>query len=87
MRQSGPLRRISRPTRAIPPTLPTPASTSKAFIKGVSEALPNVEITFDPFHLIQQMNDALSKVRAEEAQIYPEMMKGSRYAYLRTRKT
>ncbi|SDE59195.1 Transposase [Desulfuromonas thiophila] len=53
----------------------------------MSEALPNVEITFDPFHLIQQMNDALSKVRAEEAQIYPEMMKGSRYAYLRTRKT
>ena len=56
---------------------------SKAFIKGVNEALPNAEITFDPFHLIQHMNDALSKVRAEEARLYPEMMKGSRYAFLK----
>ncbi len=32
---------------------------SKAFIKGIREALPNAEITFDPFHLIQAMNDAL----------------------------
>ena len=56
---------------------------SKAFIKGVNEALPNAEITFDPFHLIQHMNDALGKVRAEEARLYPEMMKGSRYAFLK----
>lgn len=56
---------------------------SKAFIKGVTEALPNAEITFDPFHLIKHMNDALSKVRAEEAKFYPEMMKGSRYAFLK----
>ena len=56
---------------------------SKAFIKGVNEALPNAEITFDPFHLIQLMNNALGKVRAEEARLYPEMMKGSRYAFLK----
>jgi transposase len=56
---------------------------SKAFIKGVNEALPNAEITFDPFHLIQRMNDALSQVRAEEAGFYPDMMKGSRYAFLK----
>jgi transposase len=56
---------------------------SKAFIKGVNEALPSAEITFDPFHLIQHMNDALGKVRAEEAQLYPEIMKGSRYAFLK----
>lgn len=56
---------------------------SKAFIKGVSEALPNAEITFDPFHLIQLMNKALGQVRAEEARLYPEMMKGSRYAFLK----
>lgn len=56
---------------------------SKAFIKGVSEALPNAEITFDPFHLIKHMNDALSQVRAEEAKLYPEMMKASRYAFLK----
>jgi transposase len=56
---------------------------SKAFIKGVKEALPHAEITFDPFHLIQLMNDALSKVRAEEARLYPDQMKGSRYAFLK----
>lgn len=56
---------------------------SKAFIKGVNESLPNAEITFDSFHLIKHMNDALSQVRAEEARFYPEMMKGSRYAFLK----
>ena len=56
---------------------------SKAFIKGVNETLPNAAITFDPFHLIKHMNDALGQVRAEEAKSYPEMMKGSRYAFLK----
>jgi transposase len=56
---------------------------SKAFIKGVTEALPNAEITFDPFHLVQLMNDALGKVRAEEARLFPELLHGSRYAFLK----
>jgi transposase len=56
---------------------------SKAFIKGIKEALPNAEITFDPFHLIQHMNDALGKVRAEEARLFPELLKGSRFAFLK----
>lgn len=56
---------------------------SKAFIKGIKEQLPNAEITFDPFHLIKLMNDALGKVRSEEAQLYPDLMKGSRYAFLK----
>ena len=56
---------------------------SKAFIKGIKEALPNAEITFDPFHLIQLMNDALGSVRAEEARLFPDLLKGSRYAFLK----
>jgi transposase len=56
---------------------------SKAFIKGIREAMPNAEITFDPFHLIQLMNDALGKVRAEEARLFPELLHGSRYAFLK----
>ena len=56
---------------------------SKAFIKGVHEELPNAEITFDPFHLIKIMNEALSQVRSEESRLFPEMMKGSRYAFLK----
>lgn len=56
---------------------------SKAFIKGIKEALPNAEITFDPFHLIQIMNDALGSVRAGEARLIPELLKGSRSAFLK----
>ena len=56
---------------------------SQAFIKGVTEVFPNAQITFDPFHLIQIMNKALGQVRAEEAKLFPEVLKGSRYAFLK----
>ncbi len=56
---------------------------SQAFIKGVGKALPNAVMTFDPFHLIKHMNDAVSQVRAEEAKLYPDLMKGSRYSFLK----
>ncbi len=55
---------------------------SKAFINGDKEGLPNAEITFDPSHLIKNMNDALRNVRTEEAKLFPEDIKGSRYAFL-----
>ena len=56
---------------------------SKAFIKGIKEELPNAEITFDPFHVIQLMNKALGSVRAEEAKLFPDLLKGSRYSFLK----
>lgn len=56
---------------------------SAAFIKGVKEQLPNAETTFDPFHVIKLMNDALAKVRAEEARLFPEILKKSRYLFLK----
>lgn len=56
---------------------------SKAFIKGITEQLPNAEITFDRFHLMKAMNDALGQVRSDEAQCYPELLKGSRYVFLK----
>jgi transposase len=56
---------------------------SKAFIKGITEQLPNAEITFDRFHLIKAMNDALSQVRSDEAKCYPDLLKGSRYVFLK----
>lgn len=56
---------------------------SKAFIKGIRETLPNAEITFDPFHLIQIMNDALGKVRSKEARIFPDLLKNSGYVLLK----
>jgi transposase len=56
---------------------------SKAFIKGVKEQLPNAEVTFDKFHLIKLMNDALGKVRAEEARQFPEALKKCRFLFLK----
>lgn len=48
---------------------------SAAFIKGVKEQLPKAETTFDPFHVIKLMNDSLAKIRAEEARLFPEILK------------
>jgi len=56
---------------------------SNAFIKGVKEQLPNAETTFDPFHVIKLMNDSLSKIRSEEARLFPEILKKSRYLFLK----
>lgn len=56
---------------------------SKAFIKGVKEQLPNAVTTFDKFHLIKLMNEALGKVRAEEARQFPEFLKKTRYLLLK----
>lgn len=56
---------------------------SKAFIKGINEQLPNAVTTFDKFHLTALMNDAMGKVRAEEAKQFPVFLKKSRYLFLR----
>ena len=56
---------------------------SKGFIKGIKEQLPHAVITFDKFHLIKLMNDALAKIRAEEAREFPEFLKKSRYLFLK----
>lgn len=46
--------------------------------KGLSETCPNAAITVDKFHLIKLMKDALANVRAEEARLFPELLKGTR---------
>lgn len=56
---------------------------SKAFIKGVKEQLPNAVVTFDKFHLIKLMNESLGKIRAEEARLFPDALKKSRYLFLK----
>ena len=56
---------------------------SKGFIKGIKDQLPHAVITFDKFHLIKLMNDALAKIRAEEAREFPEFLKKSRYLFLK----
>jgi len=55
---------------------------SPAFIKGVSENLPNAEITFDKFHLIKVLNEAVDNVRREEQKTNPILIH-SRYVFLK----
>ena len=55
---------------------------SAAFISGLSEQLPNAQLTFDNFHLMQLLGDAVDQVRREEQRTHPEL-KGSRYVWLK----
>ena len=55
---------------------------SAAFVKGVTESLPDAEITFDKFHVSQIIHAAVDRTRREERAEYPEL-KGWRYALLR----
>jgi transposase len=55
---------------------------SPAFIKGVAENLPNAAITFDKFHAVKIVNDAVEKVRRAE-QKSQSLLRGTRYIWLR----
>lgn len=55
---------------------------SPAFIKGVKENLPNAEITFDKFHVLKIINEAVDKVRREEVKDNP-ILSGKRYIFLK----
>ena len=43
---------------------------SPAFIKGVSQELPNARITFDKFHVVWHANVAVDKMRRIEQQTF-----------------
>jgi transposase len=55
---------------------------SPAFIKGIQEHLPNASITFDRFHVMKLMNEALDKVRKSE-RVSNEELKNTRYIWLK----
>jgi transposase len=55
---------------------------SRAFIKGIQENLPNAEITFDKFHILKIINEAVDKVRRQEAK-EQETLKNTRYIFLK----
>lgn len=58
---------------------------SPAFIKGVKENLPTAKITFDKFHILKPINEAVDEVRRMEAQKNP-LLKGARYIFLKNEK-
>ena len=55
---------------------------SPAFISGVEKQFPEANITFDKFHVLKIINEAVDQVRREEAKDRPEL-KGSRYLWLK----
>ena len=55
---------------------------SGAYIAGVTENLTEAEITFDKFHVMKLIGEAVDKVRRAETKSRPEL-KGSRYLWLK----
>ena len=57
---------------------------SAAFIKGTAAHLPNADITFDKFHAVKMINDAVDLVRRAEQKDRPELRK-TRYIWLKNK--
>jgi len=55
---------------------------SPAFIKGVEENLPEAEITFDKFHILKIINEAVDEVRRQEV-ANNKILKGTKYIWLK----
>jgi len=58
------------------------ADMSKAFIKGIDDHLPNASLTFDKFHVVSLVNDAVDEVRRQERKLHPELSH-TRYIWLK----
>jgi len=55
---------------------------SLAFISGIENSFPNASITFDKFHVMKLMNEAVDRVRREE-QSHNALLKKTRYVWLK----
>jgi transposase len=55
---------------------------SPAFIKGLTDQFPKAHQTFDPFHLMKLVNEAVDEVRRQEQKDRPELT-GTRYVWLK----
>ena len=55
---------------------------SPAFIAGIAQSLPNAQITFDKFHIVKLINEAVDAVRRAEQKSHAELKK-SRYLWLK----
>lgn len=50
---------------------------SPAYIKGISDHLPQAKITFDRHHLIAWLNRSVDQVRRSERRGHPELQSPS----------
>ena len=54
---------------------------SPSFIAGAAESFPVAQITFDRFHVVKLLNEAMNQVRIAEHEEH-EALKGNKYTYL-----
>ncbi|GFO75731.1 transposase, ISL3 family [Bathymodiolus platifrons methanotrophic gill symbiont] len=57
---------------------------SPSFIAGAAETFPSAEITFDRFHVVKLLNEAMNQVRISERKEH-DALKGHKYTFLRNR--
>jgi transposase len=57
---------------------------SPSFIAGAAEAFPSAKITFDRFHVVKLLNQAMNQVRIAERKEHAAL-KGHKYTFLRNR--
>jgi transposase len=60
----------------------TSSDMSAAFIAGITEHLPNAELTFDRYHLAARLSEAVDAVRRAEVATRPEL-KHTRWLWLK----
>lgn len=56
---------------------------SPAFISGVEAQFPKAHLTFDKFHVMKILNEAVDHVRREEQKERPELLSKTRYLWLK----
>jgi transposase len=56
---------------------------SEAFLKGTLTYLPAAEVTFDRYHVKSHLSKAVDEVRREEATHHRELLKNTRYMWLK----
>jgi transposase len=56
---------------------------SQAYAAGVREHLPKARLTFDRYHVKQKLSEAVDTVRKVEAKQHKELLKGTKYLWLK----
>jgi transposase len=56
---------------------------SKAYLAGVRDQFDNAQVTFDRYHVKQKLSEAIDAVRRAEAKQHKQLLKGTRYLWLK----
>ena len=59
------------------------ADMSPAYAKGVAQEFPNARLVFDCFHVVSLLTRAVDEVRRRERVQFPDLLKGTRYLWLK----